>query len=83
MLRVTKLVLGEGLSLAVIGLLVGAGLAFAAAYAMRSLFFQVKPLEPLILSAAGAILLLACLAACLLPAITASRVDPMVALRNE
>ena len=81
--QIERLVLGESLRLAAIGLPIGlAGLAVAARLA-RSMLLGVTPLDPLtyVLSAAAAAAL--ALAAGWLPARRATRVDPMEALRAE
>jgi putative ABC transport system permease protein len=68
---------------------IGAGAAagvMAAALAMqlmRSLLFDVSPMDPVALCAAPAVLALVALAAAALPAIRASRTEPSVCLRRE
>jgi ABC-type antimicrobial peptide transport system permease subunit len=66
-----------------VGVLVGTGLAVAAAKTAASLLFGIKPRDPATLIAA--VLLLAAIAALasFLPAFRASRLDPVVALRDE
>jgi predicted permease len=81
--QIERLVLGESLRLAAIGVPIGlAGLAATARYA-RSMLLGVTPLDPLAygLSAAAAVAL--ALAAAWLPARRATRIDPMEALRSE
>lgn len=51
--------------------------------ANTTIFMVVNPLDPLTLAAVGAALLATGMAACLVPAFRAMRVDPLVALRNE
>ena len=82
-LNVTGLVLKQGMLLTGFGLLLGLGLALAFTRAMQGLLFGVAPLDPVSFSSSLLILLAASLAACLLPAVNASRVDPIVALREE
>jgi ABC-type antimicrobial peptide transport system permease subunit len=48
-----------------------------------ALLYQVSPTDPLSLIVAGATLFMIAILACLLPALRASRIDPMVALRTE
>jgi putative ABC transport system permease protein len=66
-----------------IGLAVGSLLAAGSMGAMRGLLFGVSPLDPVVFSAGIAMLLLASLAACLVPALSASRVDPMLTLKDD
>ncbi|MDR5726044.1 MAG: ABC transporter permease, partial [Terriglobia bacterium] len=76
-------VLREGLTPVVAGAVVGIAVAFAFARLIGSLLFQVNAFNPWIASSAAASLLLAGVAACLLPARRAASVDPMQALRSE
>lgn len=80
---VLRLVLRQGLALATLGL--GIGLLGAAALTrlIERLLYGVSAGDPLTLGGAALVLLLAALAACVVPALRASRVDPMVALRAE
>ena len=80
---VLVLVLSRGAVLVGIGL--GAGLlgAFAGSRALRSVLYNVAPLDPAALLSALLTLSLVALIACFLPARRASRVDPVVALRME
>lgn len=61
----------------------GVGLALLSGQALASLLYHVSPTDPLALCGAVAILALAALAASLVPARRAAKVDPMVALRAE
>jgi len=80
---VTRMVLRSGLRLSGLGLVAGAVLAFALSSLLRSLLFGVTAIAPSIYLAAAAVLLFVALAACVIPAQRASRVDPMLALRDE
>jgi putative ABC transport system permease protein len=81
--RVAAAVLRQGASLAAIGLATGLALAFAATPLLRNLPVTVRsPDAWLITPLIGAIGMVT-VAACLLPALRAARVDPMTALRNE
>jgi putative ABC transport system permease protein len=80
---VVRLVLGEGLRLAVAGVVIGGAIALYAGRWVAPLLFNVKPTDPLVFGAVIAVLLLAAIFASLLPAMRAARVDPNVALRSE
>jgi predicted permease len=78
-----RLVLGEGLRLAAIGVLTGLAAAFGLTRLMTSQLFGVKPSDPITFVAVGVILLSVAFLATCIPALRASRVDPIVALRYE
>jgi predicted permease len=80
---VLRMVLGEGLRLAVFGALAGLALAAFAARVLRGLLFEVQPLDPASLLGAAVVLVLAALAATWLPARHATRVAPVEVLRAE
>jgi putative ABC transport system permease protein len=81
--RVLLLVLREGMTLALIGLAVGLGGAYAVGRLMESTLYQVTAIDPLAIGAVAIVLLVSAVAASLIPARRAMRVDPMVALRHE
>ena len=80
---VQRLVVRQGMMPAALG--IGAGLVLAPALTLlvRRLLVGVSPRDPLTLVTVAVLLLAVALAACWLPARRASRVDPMIALRNE
>jgi len=83
---VLRMVIGQGLRLAVVGVAIGAlaSLVFARVLTSFShLLYGVGAKDPLTLIAVAAVLISVALLACYLPARRAARVDPMVALRNE
>jgi putative ABC transport system permease protein len=81
--QVLRLVLQEGMLLALVGLIVGLGGAYFVGRVMKSLVYEVNALDPAAVSAVTAVLLASALLACYLPARRATQVDPMVALREE
>ena len=81
--QVLGLVLREGSALAVSGLVVGLAGAAGGAWALRSQLYGVAPWDPVSLMATLPILLVAAVAACLVPALRAVRTDPAEALRGD
>jgi len=81
--NVFVMVLGEGLRLAALGLLIGVPLVWVGAKYVQKELFQMKPLEPVSVFAALGVLLAAALVAVAIPAIRASALRPMDALRQE
>ncbi len=80
---VLRLVLRQGLELALIGLAVGLAASFALTRALSSELFGVSATDPLTFVAVAILLLGVALLACYIPARRAMRTDPMVALRYE
>ena len=80
---VVRIVLSEGMAPVLVGAAAGMLVALVATRALRTLLFGVTPLDPVSLAAAPALLALVALMACYLPARRATRVDPMIALRDE
>lgn len=78
---VLKIVVAEGGGLVLAGLVVGVPAAVVAARVIRSLLFGVQPFDPYSFALASVVLAGATLAAMILPAVRASRVDPVVTLR--
>jgi ABC-type antimicrobial peptide transport system permease subunit len=76
-------VVAEGLRLAALGTGVGALGALAAAQAVPDLLFGVQPSDPRALAGAAAVLLLASLLSCAIPAWRAARTNPVDALRED
>ena len=80
---VRKLVLGQGLRLTLIGLAIGFAFAFAATRLLASRLYGVSPLDPVTFAAISVILALTAALASLVPAVRATRTDPMVAIRHD
>lgn len=81
--NVMWLVLRQSLALIVVGIALGTGAALAAANALQRLVTGVRSTEPLAFAMMICLLIVAALAASFIPARRASRVDPMIALRQE
>jgi ABC-type antimicrobial peptide transport system permease subunit len=81
--RVMRLVLGRGVALTGIGLAVGLSAAVLAAPLVNGLPVAVRPPGVATVAPVAAFIALAAIAACLVPALRAARVSPMVALRDE
>jgi putative ABC transport system permease protein len=80
---VIRMVVGQGMALTLAGVGVGLGLALALTRVMSGLLYGVSASDPLTYAGVAGVLAVVALAACLIPARRASRVDPMVALRYE
>jgi predicted permease len=76
-------VLGEGMTLAAAGVVVGLAGAIALSRFIAALLFEVSQNDPATYAGVAAVLLLACVAALLRPAIIASAVDPASTLRSD
>jgi ABC-type antimicrobial peptide transport system permease subunit len=81
--RVLRMVLGDVTRVVAIGVVLGAAGALASGKLVASFLYGMTPTEPVVLALAVATLLLVALAAGMLPAWRASRVDPVVALRED
>ncbi len=80
---VFKLIVGQGIKLALIGVAAGLGAAFGLTWLMKSLLYGVSATDPLTFCLIALLLVGVALLACWLPARRAAQVDPMVALKNE
>jgi putative ABC transport system permease protein len=80
---VLRLVVGQGMRLALAGVALGVGLGLLLSRVLRGMVFRVSPFDPLTFAVVAGLLAGVALLACAVPARRASRVDPMVALRHE
>jgi len=80
---VLKLILKQGLKLALTGIVIGLLTALALTRWIETLLFNVRPTDPLTFTVIALLLLAVALLACWLPARRATKVDPLIALRHE
>jgi predicted permease len=81
--RVRRLIVGEGIRLALIGTGLGLAAAIVAGRTMAGLLFEVRPTDPSTLAAVAAVVLVVSVGACTRPAARAARLAPIDALRHE
>ena len=81
--RVVRLVVGEGLTVAMLGIVLGLGGAFALSRVMDALLYGGEGSDPRLFLAVAAVLASVALLAAYLPARRASRIEPVVALRYD
>ncbi|MFI5208236.1 MAG: ABC transporter permease [Gemmatimonadales bacterium] len=81
--EVARMVVGQGLRTAAIGVVLGGAGAFALGRAIRSLLYGVLPTDPFVFASVATVLMAVAALAAYLPARRAARTDPMIALRSE
>jgi putative ABC transport system permease protein len=81
--EIVRMILSQGMGLALAGVIIGVAAAFALTSAVKSFLFGVTPNDPATFLGVAAVLTAAALAACYLPARRAAQVDPLRALRTE
>ena len=79
--HVLRMVVGQAMRLAALGIAIGAAGAFALARLMTNLLYDVRPADPVTFAAVAAVLAAVALLASAVPGHRATRVDPVVALR--
>jgi putative ABC transport system permease protein len=82
-MNILRLIAGEGVRLIAAGGVLGIGAALATAQVLKSLLFNVGPRDPATFAGVALLLALVALAATLVPARAAMKVEPVVALRYE
>jgi ABC-type antimicrobial peptide transport system permease subunit len=82
-LQVLRMVLGHGIALTLTGVVIGLGVAIWASTLMRDMLHGVRPGDPLTFAAVGAVLTLVAILASMVPALRATRMDPVIALKTE
>jgi putative ABC transport system permease protein len=80
---VLKLLLKNGMTLVLIGLIIGLAGAFALTRLLSTLLFEVSPSDPITFVGVAVCVIVAALVACYVPARRATKVDPLIALRYE
>jgi putative ABC transport system permease protein len=81
--EIVRMILGQGMGLALMGVALGVLGAFALTHMVKSFLFGVMPNDPVTFLGVAAVLVTAAFAACYVPARRAARIDPTVALRVE
>ena len=80
---VRRMVVRQGMQLALVGVVVGLAASWGLARLMTSFLFEVSARDPLVFAGVPIVLTIVAFFAVWLPALRASRIDPMVALRYE
>lgn len=79
--NILRNVLAEGIRPALIGLVIGLAASAVLVRFIRSILYETQPLDPAVFAGVAGVLLLVAIAACILPAWRASRLDPVQAFR--
>ena len=80
---ILRLLLGEGMRLAALGIVIGLVVALGATRLLARLLFGVLPTDPFVLLTVSGLIAVVTLVASSVPAYRATKLDPMVALRYE
>ena len=80
---VLRMILGQGMRVSALGIAIGLAIALGLTRLLRTLLFEVSATDPVTFGLVAMMMSLIALMACYLPARRATRVDPLVALRDE
>jgi putative ABC transport system permease protein len=80
---VLKMVIRRGMALTLVGVVIGLSASYALTRYLEGYLYEVKPTDPVTFIGVAILLSAVALLACLIPALRATRVDPMVTLRHE
>ena len=80
--EILRLIVREGLKLSAEGVAVGLVLTVAAAFALRRLLFGISPFDPITLGTSIAVVVAVTVAASIIPAAAAARIEPRAALED-
>jgi predicted permease len=80
---IVRMVLRQGVALVLIGTMIGLACAVGVSRSMAGVLYGVRPLDPPTFAGVAGLLIAVAVIACYIPARRATRVDPMVALRNQ
>jgi predicted permease len=81
--RISRMILGEGLTMSIAGIVVGLAASAAATQVLTKLLFGIKPSDPVTFVAVSVALVAVALAASFFPARRAAKADPLVAMRGD
>src|SRR5579859_3094755 len=80
---VIRLVVGQGLILAIVGAIVGIGVTLGVTRYLKSMLYNIHANDPVTIAGVAILLTLVAVAACYIPARRAAKIDPLVALRCD
>ncbi|HET9452686.1 MAG TPA: FtsX-like permease family protein, partial [Gemmatimonadaceae bacterium] len=81
--QVMRLIMGQGLAIAAVGIVLGVGGAYALSRLTASLLYGVSPSDPITFVTVAAVITVVAMAACVVPTFRAMRVDPLEAIRAD
>ena len=81
--QVVRLIMGQGMTIALIGVVIGIAGAYFLSRLTASLLYGVSPSDPLTFATVSGVIVVVAMAACLLPTRRAMRVDPLEAIRSD
>jgi putative ABC transport system permease protein len=80
--RLVRVVVSHGLTLTLAGIAVGAGAALGTTRLLGDMLYRVSPRDPLVFGSAIGVMAIAAFVACVVPAVRATRIDPLRVLRD-